>query len=164
MYIWISWYFGLDFFKFSGSLCEQSWNLSCFVHFLLLLHLLILSKGNLKLTHYFCASFCFSCTFITFHLMLYFLFCRKFLPFALLWGRGRVLFSTHWARNFKKILTKKINQILFSWNYISGIFKLFPSSNMDFWLLLKLQKMDFGQKQFREIDLFDFTSFLSGLS
>ena len=58
---------------------ELIWNLRCFVHFLL--HLLILSKRNLKLTH-FCASFCFSCTFITFHLMLYFPFCRKILPFA----------------------------------------------------------------------------------
>ena len=30
---------------------------------------------------------------------------------------------------------------------------------MDFWPFLKLQKMEFGQKKFREIDLFDFTSF-----
>ena len=40
---------------------ELIWNLRCFVHFLL--HLLILSKRNLKLTH-FCASFCFSCKYI----------------------------------------------------------------------------------------------------
>ena len=38
-------------------------------------------------------------------------------------------------------------------------FKLFPSSKNDFWPFLKLQKMEFGQKIFREIDLFDFTSF-----
>ena len=38
-------------------------------------------------------------------------------------------------------------------------FKLFPSSKTDFWPFLKLQKMDFGQKKFREIDLVDFTSF-----
>ena len=39
--------------------------------------------------------------------------------------------------------------------------KLFPSSKNDFWPFLKWQKMEFGQKKFfREIDLFDFTSFL----
>ena len=32
---------------------------------------------------------------------------------------------------------------------------------MDFWPFLKLQKMDFGQKNFREIDLFDFTIFFA---
>ena len=37
------------------------------------------------------------------------------------------------------------------------LFKLFPTSKIDF---LKWQKMDFFQKCFREIDLFDFTSFL----
>ena len=30
---------------------------------------------------------------------------------------------------------------------------------MDFWPYLNLQKMDFGKKKIREIDLFDFTSF-----
>ena len=44
------------------------------------------------------------------------------------------------------------------WNYIFGSFKLFPSSKIDFWPFLKLQKMEFGQKIFREIDLFEFTS------
>ena len=29
-----------------------------------------------------------------------------------------------------------------------GSFKLFPSSSIDFWPFLKLQKMDFGQKNF----------------
>ena len=39
-------------------------------------------------------------------------------------------------------------------------FELFPSSKIDFWPFLKLQKMEFGQKKiFCEIDLFDFTSF-----
>ena len=33
------------------------------------------------------------------------------------------------------------------------------SSKNDFWPFLKSQKMDLGQKKFREIDLFDFTSF-----
>ena len=37
-----------------------------------------------------------------------------------------------------------------------------PSSKIDFWPFLKLQKMEFGQKDFfREMDLFDFTSFLA---
>ena len=39
-------------------------------------------------------------------------------------------------------------------------FKLFPSSEIDFWPFLKWQKMAFVKKIFfREIDLFDFTSF-----
>ena len=37
----------------------------------------------------------------------------------------------------------------------------FPSSKIDFWPFLKLQKMEFSTKKFREIDLFDFTSFLA---
>ena len=45
----------------------------------------------------------------------------------------------------------------FSWKIFS--FKLFPSSKIDFWPYLKWQKMDFGQKIFREINLFDFTVF-----
>ena len=37
---------------------------------------------------------------------------------------------------------------------------VFPSSKIDFWPYLKLQKMEFGQKKIiRVIDLFDFTSF-----
>ena len=38
----------------------------------------------------------------------------------------------------------QINQKLFSWNCISGSFKLFPSSKIEFWPFLKLQKMEFG--------------------
>merc|ERR1711974_237558 len=34
-----------------------------------------------------------------------------------------------------------------------------PSSKTDFWPILKLQIMEFGQKMFSEIDLFDFTRF-----
>ena len=46
---------------------------------------------------------------------------------------------------------------------IFGSFNLFPTSKIDFWPFLKLQKMEFGQKKIVcEIDLFDFTSF-SGL-
>ena len=53
----------------------------------------------------------------------------------------------------------------YSWNQINQFhekifnFKLFPSSKIDFWPFLKWQKMEFGQIFFREIDLFDFTSF-----
>ena len=36
------------------------------------------------------------------------------------------------------------------------LYKLFPSSKIDFWPFLKLQKMEFGQKKLREIDLFVF--------
>ena len=34
-----------------------------------------------------------------------------------------------------------------SWNCIFGSFKLFPSSRIDFWPFLKLQKMEFGQRK-----------------
>ena len=62
----------------------------------------------------------------------------------------------------KKSRQKKTCEInFFSWNCIFGTFKLFPSSKIDFRRYLKLQKMEFGQnKIIREIDLFDFTSFL----
>ena len=67
--------------------------------------------------------------------------------------------------NLKKSRQKKnswnqANQF-FLWNYNSSSFKLFPRSKIDFCPFLKWQKMDFGQKQFREIDLFDFTGFFS---
>ena len=52
--------------------------------------------------------------------------------------------------NIKK---KKIREIAFL-----AVLNFFPSSKIDFWSFLKLQKMEFGQKFFREIDLFDFTS------
>ena len=68
-----------------------------------------------------------------------------------------------WLENLKKSRQKnsqnQINKYFFSWNCIFGSFKLFSSSKIDFWPFLKLQKMEFGQKNFREIDLFDFTSF-----
>ena len=34
------------------------------------------------------------------------------------------------------------------WNCIFGSFKLFPSSKIDFWPFLRLQKMEFGQKKY----------------
>ena len=38
----------------------------------------------------------------------------------------------------------------FSWNCIYGSFKLFSGSKIDCWLLLKLQKIEFGLKKIRE--------------
>ena len=64
--------------------------------------------------------------------------------------------------NLKKSRQKnswnQINQRFFSWTCIFGSF---PSSKIVFCPFLKLQKMEFDQKIFREIDLFDFTSFLA---
>ena len=40
--------------------------------------------------------------------------------------------------------------------------QFFLSTKIYFWPFLKWQKMDFGQQNFREIDLFDFTSFFFG--
>ena len=61
--------------------------------------------------------------------------------------------ETQRARKLKKVHAKK------PWNCIFGSFKLFPSSKIDFWSFLKLQNVELAQKNFREIDLFDFTSF-----
>ena len=71
--------------------------------------------------------------------------------------------------NLKKCRQKKnsrnqINQNIFLWNCISGSFKLFPSSKIDFWSFLKLQKMEFGQKKFvKLIYLISRVFFLPGL-
>ena len=57
-----------------------------------------------------------------------------------------------------------------SWNQINqnlffreiaflAVLNFFPSSKIDFWPCLKLQKMEFGEKIFCEIDLSDFMSF-----
>ena len=54
--------------------------------------------------------------------------------------------------NLKKSSQKNswntISQKFFSWNCIFGSFKLFPSSKIDFLSILKLQKMDFYEKNF----------------
>ena len=68
------------------------------------------------------------------------------------------------SEDYKKSRHKKswnqIKQNSFPWNFIFGSFlKHFPSSKIEFWPFLKLQKLDFGQNFFREIDFFDFTSF-----
>ena len=47
----------------------------------------------------------------------------------------------------KKLVESNQSKI-FTWNCISGSFKLFPSSKIDFWPFLKLQKMEFGQNNF----------------
>ena len=51
-------------------------------------------------------------------------------------------------KNPGKKLLKSNKSIFFSRNCISGSFKLFLSSKIDFWPFLKLQKMEFGQKIF----------------
>ena len=69
--------------------------------------------------------------------------------------------SENLKKSRQKTCETKIIKKVYSWNCIFGSFKLFPSSKIDFWPFLKLQKMEFGEKNcLREIDLFDFTSFL----
>ena len=53
--------------------------------------------------------------------------------------------GTQWDRKFKKVQAKKLmksnkSNFFFPWNCIYGNFKLFPSSKIDFWPFLKLQK------------------------
>ena len=66
------------------------------------------------------------------------------------------IFSHSGPENLKKSRQKnsKNQEKKFTWNCIFGSFKLFPSSKIDFWPFLKLQKMEFDQKKifFREID------------
>ena len=71
---------------------------------------------------------------------------------------------SQWARKFKKVQAKKLvksnkSKIFFREIAFLAVINIFPSSKIDFWPFLKFQKMEFGQKNFREIDLFDFTSF-----
>ena len=64
--------------------------------------------------------------------------------------------------NLKKSRQKNSwNQInhFFSWNCISGSFKLFPSSKNWFLAIFEITKNRIWSKNFCEIDLFDFTSF-----
>ena len=67
------------------------------------------------------------------------------------------------ARKFKKVQAKKLvksNKLIFFREIaFLAVLNFFPGSNIDFWPFLKLQKMEFGQKKFHEIDLFDFMSF-----
>ena len=41
-----------------------------------------------------------------------------------------------------------------------SVLNFFPLKKLIFWPFLKLQKMEFGHKIFREIDLFDFMTFI----
>ena len=90
---------------------------------------------------------------------------------ALKWEKSAISkVQKHIFCNFKKVKKSifapekslKLPKILFFQNEycIFGNFKLSSGSKIDFLPFLKLQKMDFGQKRFfRDIDLFDFTSF-----
>ena len=57
---------------------------------------------------------------------------------------------------------KSINQIFLCQIAFLAVLNFSPSSKIDFWPFLKLQKMEFGKKKFREINLFDLMSFLAG--
>ena len=54
--------------------------------------------------------------------------------------------ETQWARNLKK--SRQKSKIFFRESGIFGSLKHFSSSKIDFWLFLKLRKMEFGQKKF----------------
>jgi len=74
------------------------------------------------------------------------------------------MMSAQWARKFKKVQAKKLMNSNKTKREIAFlvILKTFSPciSKIDFWPFLKSQKVDFGQKKiFREIDLFDITSF-----
>ena len=53
--------------------------------------------------------------------------------------------ASQWARKVNKVQAKKLVKSNKS-KKISGSFKLFSSSKINFWSFLKLQKMEFGQK------------------
>ena len=61
----------------------------------------------------------------------------------------------------QKNLWNKINQNFFSWNCIFGSFKLVSRFKNWFLAIFEIAKMELGEKKFffRQIDLFDFTSF-----
>jgi len=67
--------------------------------------------------------------------------------------------------NIKKFREKKLvklnkSKIFFREIKFLAVLNFFPTSKIDFWSFLKLQKIEFGQKQIRVIDLFDFMSFV----
>ena len=66
------------------------------------------------------------------------------------------------ARKFEKVQAKKTREIIKKKLFFFGSFlTFFPSTKIDIWSFLKLQKIKFGQKNFHEIDLFDFRSFFA---
>ena len=77
----------------------------------------------------------------------------SFSPIRFLMMLLLILYMAQWARKLKKVQAKKTREIK---HYQKNIFvkmhfwqfKLFPSSKIDFWPFLKLQKMEFGRKIF----------------
>ena len=61
----------------------------------------------------------------------------------------------------KTLVKSNKSNIFFHEIAFLAVLKLLPSSKIDFWPFLKLKKMEFGQKKFREIDLVDFMCFLA---
>ena len=49
---------------------------------------------------------------------------------------------------FKKVEVKKLVKSNKSKKNLGAVLNFFPSSKIDFWPFLKLQKMEFGQKKF----------------
>ena len=71
---------------------------------------------------------------------------------------------SHRARKFKKVLAKtlvKSNKSTFLREIaFLAVLNFFPVQKIDFWPILKMQKMEFGQNKIREIvSLIDFASF-----
>ena len=68
---------------------------------------------------------------------------------------------TQLAKKFKKVQAKKLVKLNTSKSFFReivflAVLNFSPTSKIDFWPFLKLQKIDFCRKHFCEIDLFDF--------
>ena len=89
-------------------------------------------------------------------------------------SKGTVVGQKIWKSPSKKNLIKSNKSIsrkkilnIFHENYENefreiaflAVLNFFPVQKIEFWPFLKLQKIEFGQKIFCEIDLFDFMSF-----
>ena len=88
--------------------------------------------------------------------------------FPILFWRKNLLFEFTAGQKIKKKSRSKnswsqINQKIFYVKLHFWQFETFSQSKNWFWPFLKLQKMEFGPKKIREIDLFDFKSFFFGL-
>ena len=59
-----------------------------------------------------------------------------------------IYISSQWARKFKKVQAKKLVKSNKSFFCEIVFFGSFPNSKIDFWPFLKLQKMEFGQKNY----------------
>ena len=74
----------------------------------------------------------------------------------------RIFFDVFWLSESELLIFIENVQKIFSWNCLFRSFIFFPGWKIDFCPFLKWQNMEFGEKKFfREIDLFDFTSFLA---